>query len=111
MIKPEQIFMPWGAPETTPETDIGAALAGVPKAAAHCTSVRAATALGCCIRTINNMIDEGTLLAHTISGEHSLRRHRRVVVRVDRPFDPTRKKLLTLEEAARVRSNVDGLNT
>jgi len=56
------------------------------------------------------MIDEGTLLAHTISGEHSQRRHRRVVVRVDRPFDPNRKTFLTLEEAARVRSNIDGQN-
>jgi len=111
MSKPEQIFMPWGAPEAAPDSDVAAALASVPKAAAHCTTVRAAEALGCCLQTIYNMIDDGTLLARNINADAvSKRKHYRILVRLDRPFDPARKKLLTLEEAARVRSNIDGQN-
>ena len=105
-----QLLMPWAAPMPTPREYVEAATAGVPKEAAHCTPVRAAEVFGCHTRTIYNMVAEGTLMSRNINASHDAKRgHIRIVVRLDRPFDPQRKKFLTLEEAARVRSNVEGI--
>ena len=103
-----QLLMPWGTPPPAPCADVEAAIAGVPKAATHCTATRAAQVLGCHKKTIHNMIDEGRLLTHLVNvNPDAQRAHKRIVVRLDRPFDPKRKHFLTLEEAARVRSNVE----
>ena len=105
-----QMLMPWAPPTPTPQADVEAVVAMAPKAATHCTVKRAAEALGCTPMTIRNMVESGTLLAHNVNASTEARReHLRIIVRLDRPFDPTRKKFLTLEEAVRRRSNVDGV--
>ncbi len=103
---PGQTLMPWGADAA----DACAAVeAGVPAAAERCTTARAARALHVSERTVRNMIDDGTLLASFASSSASpRRRHWRVVVRADRPFDPARRTLMTLQEAVKVFTNIGG---
>ena len=51
----------------------------------------------------------GTLLARQVgAAKDSARAHWRIVVRIDRPFDPDRRKFLTLEEAAKIFTNIGG---
>ena len=106
-----QMLMPWGAPPEAPQgADVAAATDAVPKAAGHCGVPRAAEALRCSHSTVYNMIEEGTLLAHRVnaSPDAPKRKRYRIVVRLERTYDPARRKFLTLEEAARVRSNING---
>jgi len=67
----------------------------------------AARILGVCASTVENLISDGTLLCQYAnrSGDPQ-RRHARVVVRAGRPYDPQRKKWLTLAELVVGRSNV-----
>lgn len=105
---PGQILMPWGA-DAADAGAVAAVEAGVPAAAERCTTARAAQALHVSERTVRNMIEEGTLLASFASrSADPQRRHWRVVVRTDRPFDPARRTLMTLEEAAKVFTNIGG---
>lgn len=105
----QQILMPWGAVDQVDRAAVEAAVAGVPARAATVPPARAAQALACCERTVRNMIEEGTLLARRVGASADPeRRHWRVVVRADRPFDPARKSLLTLEEAAKIFTNIGG---
>jgi hypothetical protein len=105
---PGQLLMPWGA-ERVEAAAVAAVSDGVPEAAERVTTARAAAALHVHERTVRNMIDEGTLLASYANARADpQRRHWRVVVRTDRPFDPARRKLLTLEEAVKVFSNIGG---
>ena len=111
MSTPTQIYMPWGEPEAAPVTDVQAVLANVPKAANHCTPARAADVFGCTTRSVYNMIESGLLLAEMANTSPTIKRkHYRIIVRLERPYDPGRKTFLTLEEAARARSNIDGLD-
>jgi hypothetical protein len=104
-----QTLMPWGAEAAVDRSAVEAALAGVPAGAATATPARAAAALGCCERTVRNMVESGTLLARRVgAAAESDRTHWRVIVRADRPFDPARKSLLSLEEACKVFTNIGG---
>jgi hypothetical protein len=104
-----QILMPWGSDAAVDRAAVEAAVAGVPSHAATATPARAAVALGCCERTVRNMIEQGTLLARRVGASADPARcHWRVIVRIDRPFDPDRKSLLSLEEAAKVFTNIGG---
>ncbi len=105
----EQTLMPWGERDQVDRSAVEAAAEGVPAAARQVTPARAAETLGCCERTIRNMIEEGTLLARRVGAEADpRRRHWRVVVRAERPFDPERKHFLTLDEAAKIFTNIGG---
>lgn len=60
-------------------------------------------------RTIENWIDDGTLLVGYADRHHEQERsHPRIIVRAERPYDPTREKFLTLAELRIKRSNVGG---
>ena len=101
--------MPWGDGGQVDAAAVAAVSSEVPSAAERCSTVRAAEALHVCERTVRNMIEAGTLLATRANSKvDSLRNDWRVVVRADRPFDPTRKTMLTLEEAVRVFTNIGG---
>ena len=102
-------MMPWGAEASVPADAVAAVTAGVPERASVVTPERAAEVLGCSERTVRNRIEEGVLLARYVGAlPDPERRHARVVVRLDRPFDPGRRELMTLEEAAKIFSNVGG---
>lgn len=104
-----QILMPWGAEAAVDRSAVEAALVGVPAGASTATPARAAAALGCCERTVRNMVEAGTLLARRVGASaDGGRAHWRVIVRADRPFDPARRSLLTLEEAAKIFTNIGG---
>jgi hypothetical protein len=67
----------------------------------------AAMIMGVCASTVENWINDGTLLCQYANrSEEAQRRHARVVVRAARPYDPQRKKWLTLAELVVRRSNV-----
>jgi hypothetical protein len=102
-----QLLMPWGAEE---EQAANAAVSReVPKHAATCNVLQAAAALHCCERTVRNMIDEGTLLARYVGAvADPQRKHWRIVVRDEREADPARRKMLTLDEAVKVFTNIGG---
>ena len=102
-----QLLMPWGAKE---EREAEAAVSrDVPQHAATCNVPQAAAALKCSERTVRNMIDEGTLLARFVGRvADPERKHWRVVVRDDREAGPTRRKMLTLDEAVKVFTNIGG---
>jgi hypothetical protein len=64
---------------------------------------------GVCRRTVENLVSDGTLMVgYANRSNDAQRNHARIIVRADRPFDPQRKKYLTLAELRRKRSNVDG---
>ena len=104
---PGQMVMPWGAAdEAAAEASVSRE---VPKQAATCNVPQAAAALHCSERTVRNMIDEGTLLARYVGkSADPLRKHWRIVVRDEREADPARRKMLTLEEAVKVFTNIGG---
>ncbi len=105
----EQTLMPWGDTAQVERSAVEAAAADVPASARQVTPARAALALGCCERTVRNMIEEGTLLARRVGADADpKRRHWRVIVRADRPFDPDRKHFLTLDEASKIFTNIGG---
>jgi len=107
--KPQQGLFPWGEAAAVPRDAVDAVTAGVPERAESVTPERAAEIMGCSVRTIRNRIEMGILLAKYVGASPDAeRRHARIVVRVDRPFDPGRKSLMTLEEAAKVFSNIGG---
>ena len=102
-----QTLMPWGAAEERAANE--AVSREVPKHAATCNVPQAATALHCSERTVRNMIDEGTLLARFVGRvADPERKHWRIVVRDDREADPARRKMLTLDEAVKVFTNIGG---
>ena len=99
-----QLLMPWGEPH---KSDVEAVTAQVPKLGAYCTVKRAAEALGCGTTKVWCMIEEGTLLARTLTLNPDAKRvHKRVIVKAERPYDPSRKKFLSLEEAAKLLTNL-----
>lgn len=102
-----QLLMPWGAAD---EREAEAAVSHeVPQHAATCNVPQAAQALHCSERTVRNMIDEGTLLARYVGAvADPQRRHWRIVVRDEREFDQARRKMLTLDEAVKVFTNIGG---
>lgn len=105
----EQALMPWGADGEVDRAAVDAASEGVPSHARQVTPARAAQTLGCCERTVRNMIEEGTLLARRVGADADSRRHHwRVIVRAERPFDPRRRQMLTLDEAAKIFTNIGG---
>ena len=72
----------------------------------YCRVAHAANVLGCSPRTITNAIKSGILMAININAfSNPKRMHFRVIIRLDRPYDSTRRKSLTLEEAARLREH------
>lgn len=105
-----QALMPWGHDGYEVEVAaVEAITADLPKHAKAVTPRVAAQHLECCEKTVHNMIDSGILLAKYVgSSLKPKRRHRRVVVRIDRDFDPNRKTLLSLEEAKKIFSNIGG---
>ncbi len=104
------LLMPWGAGGDEVEASaVQAVIADLPKNAKSVTPKKAADYLCCSIRTVHYMIEKGELLAIRVGGRgegHFI--HRRVVVTVDREFDPRRTSLLSLEEAKKIRSNIGG---
>ena len=73
------------------------------------TVVEAASQMGCSRRTVERWIDDGTLLVcYANRDDETARRHARIIVRDARPYNPARKKFLTLEELRVRRSNVGG---
>ena len=105
----EQILMPWGENEKVDREAVDALTADVPEAKTV-TPGQAAVILDCCRSTVDNMIQEGVLLARVIGRNPSdaKKKNWRVVVKIDRPFDPGRDKLLSIEEAKKLFSNVAG---
>mgnify|MGYP003585916027 CR=1 FL=1 len=64
---------------------------------------------GVCRRTVENWVKDGTLLTgYANRRDEQQRSHARIIVRANRPFDPNRKKFLTLAELRLKRSNVGG---
>jgi len=106
--KPQQTFFPWGD-TAVPKDAVDAVTVGVPEHAETVTPERAAQIMKCSARTVRNRIEEGVLLVRYVGASpDSERRHARIVVRLDRPFDPNRKSLMTLEEATIIFSNIGG---
>ena len=105
----EEILMPWGEKESVDRASVDALVADVPKAKTV-TPGQAAIILDCCRSTVDNMIQEGVLLARVIGKNptEAKKRNWRVIVKIDRPFDPGRDKLLSIEEAKKLFSNVAG---
>jgi hypothetical protein len=105
----EQILMPWGENEKVDRAAVDALTADVPEAKTM-TPGQAAVILDCCRSTVDNMIQEGVLLARVIGKNptEAKKKNWRVIVKIDRPFDPERKTLLSLEEAKMLFSNVAG---
>jgi hypothetical protein len=104
-----QMLMPWGEKETVDRAAVDALTADVPEAKTM-TPGQAAVILDCCRSTVDNMIQEGVLLARVIGRNptEAKKKNWRVIVKIDRPFDPERKTLLSLEEAKKLFSNVAG---
>lgn len=106
---PGQLLMPWGEHAQADAAAVQAVACDVPGMAERCSTARAAEALHVSERTVRNMIEEGTLLASFANCRADPRRkHWRVVVRTERPFDPQRRTMLTLEEAVKVFTNIGG---
>lgn len=105
----EQTLMPWGSKDLVDRAAVDALVADIPESATA-TPGRAADVLKCCRSTVDNMITEGVLLAKLVGANPlaAKKKNWRVIVRIDRPFDPNRKKLLSLEEASKLLSNVAG---
>ena len=109
MTKPVQTMFPWGEDAAVPRDAVDAVMEGVPERAETVTPALAARALRCCRRTVYARIESRVLLARYVgSSPDARRRHARVVVRVDRPFDPARRSLMSLEEAVKIFSNIGG---
>jgi len=107
--KPQQELFPWGKDTHVPKDAVDAVTVGVPEHVETVTPERAAQIMKCSARTVRNRIEEGVLLVRYVGvSPDSERRHARIVVRLDRPFDPDRKSLMTLQEAAMIFSNIGG---
>lgn len=104
------LLMPWGNDGSEVEASaVAAVVADLPKNAKTVPPVRAVDLLCCSLSSIYNMMDSGELLTIRVGARgDGKRNHRRIVVRIDRPFDPERKTLLSLEEAKKIRSNIGG---
>ena len=105
----DQMLMPWGENEEVDRAAVDALTADVPESKTV-TPGQAAVILDCCRSTVDNMIQEGVLLARVIGKNptEAKKKNWRVVVKIDRPFDPKRDKLLSIEEAKKLFSNVAG---
>lgn len=102
------LLMPWGHDGDEVEVAaVEAVIAGLPDKAKTITPVRAAEHLCCSLSSVYNMMDTGELLTIRV-GIGDGRGHRRIVVRIDRTFDPGRRSHLSLEEAKKMRSNIGG---
>lgn len=102
------LLMPWGSGGDEVEVSaVQAVVADLPKNAQTVTPVKAAGHLCCSLSTIYNMMDSGELLTIRV-GVGDGRGHRRIVVKAEREFDPSRSTLLSLEEAKKIRSNIGG---
>ena len=110
MDKSVQTYFPWGdGGAAVPADAVAAVLEGVPEHAEAVTPQAAAKVLGCSRATIYKRIQAGVLLVRNTNAlPDAEREHYRVIVRIDRPFDPNRKGLMSLDEAAKIFSNVDG---
>lgn len=104
------MLMPWGSGGDEVEASaVQAIMADLPKHAKTVTPKKAADYLCCSIRSVQYMIEKGELLAIRVGSRGNGKlTHRRIVVKVDREFDPSRKSLLSLEEAKKRRSNIGG---
>lgn len=73
------------------------------------TVPEAAEALGVSVRQVEYLISDGTLLAvYANRQDEAAKQHARPIVRSNRPFDPNRKKFLTIDEFRQLRSNING---
>ncbi|MEI6211492.1 MAG: hypothetical protein WCR06_07680 [bacterium] len=119
MIKdlPGQTYMPFAAPAA--RTDCADAQSAEESAARalckalpekHTCNLReAAILLGCCVRTVMRMIEEGTLLCQYANAQFEAEcKHARPVMRLPRPFDAAREKFLSVEEMRLRKSNLQG---
>jgi hypothetical protein len=104
------MLMPWGYDgDEVEQSAVDAIVADLPKNAKTVTPVRAGDLLCCSLSSIYNMMDTGELLTMRVGARgDGKRQHRRIVVKIERSFDPTRKTLLSLEEAKKLRSNIGG---
>jgi excisionase family DNA binding protein len=104
------MLMPWGTDGTEVDASaVRAVVADLPKHAKTVTPVQAAEHLCCSLQTVYNMIDSGELLCIRVGARGCGHRgHRRIVVCIEREFDPARATLLSLEEAKKRRSNIGG---
>ena len=104
------LLMPWGSDGSQVEQSaVAAVVADLPKNAKTVTPKRAADHLCCSLSTVYNMMDQGELLTIRVGARgEGVRGHRRVVVLIEREFDPGRTTLLSLEEAKKLRSNIGG---
>jgi len=102
--------MPWGTNGDEVEVSaVQAVIADLPRHAKTVTPRRAADHLCCSLQTVYNMMETGELLTIRIGARgHGQRGHRRIAVIINRPFDPIRTNLLSLEEAKKLRSNIGG---
>jgi len=102
-------LLPWDGAAAVPRDAVEAVTASVPERAETVSPLAAAAALICSRANIYAMIERGTLLARRVGKDADPARRRwRVVCRLERPFDPNRRSLMTLEEAAKVFSNIGG---
>lgn len=102
------MLMPWGSDGYEVEVSaVEAITADMPKNAKTVTPVKAAGYLHCSLSSVYNMMDTGELLTIRV-GVGDGRGHRRIVVKIDREFDPVRRSHLSLEEAKKMRSNIGG---
>jgi len=98
--------MPWGHDGYEVEVSaVEAVVADIPKNARTVTPVKASKILNCGLSTIYNMMANNELLTMRV-GVGGTRGHQRIVVKVDRVFDPNREHHNSLEEAKLKRSNV-----
>ena len=74
-----------------------------------CNLREAAILLACCTRTVQRMIDDGTLLCQYANAKLEAEcRHARPVLRLPRAFDVARDKFLSVEELRLRNSNLQG---
>jgi len=103
------MLLPWGNDGYVEASAVKAVIEDLPKNAKTVTPKKAADYLCCSIRSVQYMIEKGELLAIRVGSRGNGHfTHRRIVVKVDREFDPTRTDLLSLEEAKKIRSNIGG---
>lgn len=109
---PGQLLMPFAGEDATSASadcvrDAARDLAAALPAKGTMTLAEAAVHLGMSRRQVEYLVEDGTLMSlYANRKQNPERRHARPIVRLERPYDPDRKKFLTLEELRLRNSNI-----